>query len=377
MLSCLSIVVKHEVRLCVAASRAIGSCHNCLLKREYADHWEDLNRMYRRTVCLASRLALFLVTAAFFQGIAQAQQAGRLDSYGPYNGVFLAGGNSLEKSLPEDDPLFAASTPWTLYCWFQSSEELSNPTLVAGAGNPADEDSRFFGIQNRKLIFWLGKGNSVSASTPLTASSWHFAVATFDGIHLHLYSDGQEVAAGDPAMARVHPMLQLAPEDMPWTDGRHFGGLIASLTLLRSVLTSAQVQALYSQSPNASLISFEAASKPWPVQTRAQGGYRAPQDPSQMPNSAAPPSTAVAQPAPPSHTTLISVAANKWRLDGGWKLIPAPKVDADGAAISRLDFKTTGWWAATVPGTVLTTMIDRGVYPDSDYGLNNLARVIE
>ena len=28
---------------------------------------------------------------------------------------------------------------------------------------------------------------------------------------------------------------------------------------------------------------------------------------------------------------------------------------------------------ATVPGTVLTTMIDRGLYPDPEYGLNNLA----
>ena len=27
---------------------------------------------------------------------------------------------------------------------------------------------------------------------------------------------------------------------------------------------------------------------------------------------------------------------------------------------------------ATVPGTVLTTMIARGIYPDPDYGLNNL-----
>ena len=26
-----------------------------------------------------------------------------------------------------------------------------------------------------------------------------------------------------------------------------------------------------------------------------------------------------------------------------------------------------------MPGTVLTTMIDRGLYPDPDYGLNNLA----
>ena len=31
------------------------------------------------------------------------------------------------------------------------------------------------------------------------------------------------------------------------------------------------------------------------------------------------------------------------------------------------------WLAATVPGTVLTTLIDRGVYPDPDFGLNNLA----
>ena len=28
---------------------------------------------------------------------------------------------------------------------------------------------------------------------------------------------------------------------------------------------------------------------------------------------------------------------------------------------------------ATVPGTVLTTMIDDGIYPDPDYGLNNMA----
>ena len=32
-----------------------------------------------------------------------------------------------------------------------------------------------------------------------------------------------------------------------------------------------------------------------------------------------------------------------------------------------------GWMAATVPGTVLTTLIDRGVYPNPDFGLNNMA----
>ena len=43
-----------------------------------------------------------------------------------------------------------------------------------------------------------------------------------------------------------------------------------------------------------------------------------------------------------------------------------------GEVISQPAF-SRDWWTATVPGTVLTTMIDQGVYPDPDYGLNNLA----
>ena len=51
----------------------------------------------------------------------------------------------------------------------------------------------------------------------------------------------------------------------------------------------------------------------------------------------------------------------------------APEVKATAEEIAKAGFDTKGWLAATVPGTVLTTMIDRGVYPDPDYGLNNLA----
>ena len=54
-------------------------------------------------------------------------------------------------------------------------------------------------------------------------------------------------------------------------------------------------------------------------------------------------------------------------------LAEAPRVQADGAAISARSFSTKNWYAATVPGTVLTTLVDRGVYPDPDYGLNNLS----
>jgi hypothetical protein len=71
-------------------------------------------------------------------------------------------------------------------------------------------------------------------------------------------------------------------------------------------------------------------------------------------------------------TTLLK-EDGAWTLSGGWKLAPAPKVTATAEEISKPDFRTQGWWAATVPGTVLTTMVDRGVYPDPDYGLNNMA----
>ncbi|WP_174298848.1 glycoside hydrolase family 2 protein, partial [Sphingomonas bacterium] len=51
----------------------------------------------------------------------------------------------------------------------------------------------------------------------------------------------------------------------------------------------------------------------------------------------------------------------------------APGVGAPGAVVSRAGFDASGWYAATVPGTVLTTLVDRGVYPDPAYGLNNMA----
>jgi beta-galactosidase/beta-glucuronidase len=69
---------------------------------------------------------------------------------------------------------------------------------------------------------------------------------------------------------------------------------------------------------------------------------------------------------------LIPAAANVWKL-GSWRLAEAPKIDASAKDISSANYSDTAWYPATVPGTVLTTLIDRGVYPDYDYGLNNMA----
>jgi hypothetical protein len=69
---------------------------------------------------------------------------------------------------------------------------------------------------------------------------------------------------------------------------------------------------------------------------------------------------------------LASHGPGAWAL-GSWRLRSAPGLDAGGAQLSQPDYDDSRWYPAVVPGTVLTTLIARGVYPDPDYGLNNLA----
>lgn len=54
----------------------------------------------------------------------------------------------------------------------------------------------------------------------------------------------------------------------------------------------------------------------------------------------------------------------------GWTLQDAAKVAAAGEQVSLPGFRTEGWYKATVPGTVLTTLVNNGVYPEPLYGEN-------
>jgi beta-mannosidase len=54
----------------------------------------------------------------------------------------------------------------------------------------------------------------------------------------------------------------------------------------------------------------------------------------------------------------------------GWKMQDAAKVAAEASIISTAGFEPQGWFAATVPGTVLTTLVNNGVYPEPLYGEN-------
>ncbi|HEX4020375.1 MAG TPA: LamG-like jellyroll fold domain-containing protein [Acidobacteriaceae bacterium] len=293
--------------------------------------------------------------------------------YGPYSGHFLAGGTGLTKPLPEKDPVLTAASPWTLSAWVEMASSTENPMLIGGVGDPLKEDSRFFVIIDGKPALRLGKKNMLTASAPLSTQPWHLLAASFDGDTVRLYVDGAEAAHGTLRMGAVQPQIELAPVDTPWSNAAHFGGRIALFTLDRHALSPEEIATLARQKPDFQLIAFEEGSKPWPIQTIQWAGYTAPQDPSTLPHSTAPFSTPKAAPLPPAKTTLQPSGEGDWTLSGGWRLTEAPKVTAAPEEIAKPGFDTKGWMAATVPGTVLTTMIDRGIYPDPDYGLNNLA----
>jgi hypothetical protein len=134
------------------------------------------------------------------------------------------------------------------------------------------------------------------------------------------------------------------------------------------------VKSIAANPPVFDLLTLTPLGVGWPVQIKAWIGLTAPQDPWTLPHGHTPASTPVALPVH-ELPALSPLSDQSWKL-GAWRMAAASSVDAagaDGASISRAGFVDTSWYAATVPGTVLTTLIDRGVYPDPDYGLNNLA----
>ena len=295
--------------------------------------------------------------------------------FGPYNGSFLADGLGLRVPVTDArDPVLLADSPWSLFCWIKPSEPVATLELVAGVGSPAAEYARYLAIDAGKVALWMGEGNQLTGPANITLGEWHLLAASFDGSQFHLFFDGQPAASGTLVLGSVSPLLQMAPTTgQGIAPGRHFGGQIASFTLLRHALSDSEFHQLYIARPDFSTILFEAGSKPWPIQTRGQAGYRAPQAPATMPTSRAPFSAPVANTRPPAGPSLTQSGGLEWNFPDVWTLREAPKVDAGGAQISSASYDASGWMRATVPGTVLTTLVDDGVYPDPGYGLNNLA----
>jgi hypothetical protein len=63
-------------------------------------------------------------------------------------------------------------------------------------------------------------------------------------------------------------------------------------------------------------------------------------------------------------------------LAGGWRLQDVAKVPQAGAEVASAAFDDHSWYAATVPGTVLTSLVNDHVYPEPLYGENERPEII-
>ena len=306
---------------------------------------------------------------------------------GPYAAHIAAGGPAILHAVPSSSTMLWANGTSTLLTWVKLDADTPATTLLAGIGDPAAEQSRFLGFSDHRPIFRMGRNNELVATMPLTKPGWHFLAAVLDGAGAKLYVDGTLAAQGSMLLAAVAPELRLGPIVTPLLSApdsdhpqpyelpfEHFGGILAGVELRPELLDETALDALLAHPPDESLLPFEENSPPWSVQLYAHAGYGQPQDPSTMPHSRASFAKPVAKPLPPlSASGLTPLEGATWALRANWYLTPAPQVKAEGAALSSAGYETKGWWRATVPGTVLTTMVDRGVYPAPEFGLNNLA----
>ena len=69
--------------------------------------------------------------------------------------------------------------------------------------------------------------------------------------------------------------------------------------------------------------------------------------------------------------TGLVISAQEMELSTGWKAIKASEVKADGCILTLNDPDFSGWLNATVPGTILTTLLNNHLIPDPFFGTNN------
>ena len=294
---------------------------------------------------------------------------------GPYNVVVLEGGIGLTRSLPADSSLVVGAS-WSISGWVNIARASQGSVIVAAIGDVTGPSWCGIELRDGKVELVLGGvAAAPEAIAPVVAERWYAIAATFDGSIARLYVDGTEIAAATATSPRMAPQIVLAPPAPPTAPAAaspaHFGGRLASLSFVPQALAPATIRQLANSRPDFSLTTFNAVGVGWPWQEHAWRGLQEPQDPWTLPHANTAPSAPFAQRIVATRS-LEPRGTGRWSLDS-WRLHAAPGLNAGGEQVSQAEFSDTNWFAAVVPGTVLTTLIARGVYPDPDYGLNNLA----
>jgi hypothetical protein len=294
-----------------------------------------------------------------------------VEQTGPYLAHLVEGGPSLKKPLPES---IANAGSWSEWLWFRTDSSDSN-SLIAGVGNPNSSDSHYFELRNGRPAVRFSAESSLIASSPLTPGAWHMIAATDYGKNATLYVDGVVALSGPSPEGDPSPEIQMAP-DPPSNTMDRFSGEIGGFSVGSGSIAAADVAQMFANPPNFDAQTREENAKPWSIQVKQGIGLRAPQDPDEMPHGAAP-ELPRAKPLPAAAPTLHENGTDSWDIVANWRLLSNTGAAAippkGGAQVSMPGFNDSAWLVATVPGTVLTTMIDRGIYPDPDFGLNNLA----
>jgi hypothetical protein len=310
-----------------------------------------------------------VVSGAFSLGVVHAQQPTQA---GPYLAHLIAGGPALVKPLPKE---LAGTAARTEELWIRT-ETPDADALIAGIGDP-NSSCCYFELRQGHPGVGSASGASLLATASFSPDVWHLLALSDDGQIMTFYIDGVAAGTAHSPKDDLLPEIQLAPD--PIGDAERFSGDIGGFSVRQGARSAAKIAQDFAKPPDFDAQLREENAKPWPVQTKQQVGYRAPQDPDMMPHGAAP-ERPQAKPLPPPAPTLQKERDGAWEIAANWRLysnVDKTVLPEDGAKISQPGFLNRSsdakWMVATVPGTVLTTLIDRGVYPDPDFGLNNLA----
>ncbi|WP_375188195.1 glycosyl hydrolase 2 galactose-binding domain-containing protein [Sphingobium yanoikuyae] len=303
-------------------------------------------------------------------GMAIAQQGdGAAAPYGAgatFNAIFMEGGIGIDRAIAPGSVLATAGAPLSLTAWVRPDRIAKGDVALLQLGALASPGPQLLLRDGRPAVKMAGA--MVAAPQALVADRWTHVSATIDHGQTILYVDGRAVARGAAQIVPFSPQIHVAPAQ---AGAAHFGGALAGAGVATEPLTDAQVAAAAAARPDFDLIQFWHVGAGWEWQSRANTGLWKQQDAWTLPQGRGGYSRPVARPASDA-PALEAVAADRWRVNG-WQLAAAPGVKQDGAALSRPGNPSGEWRAATVPGTVLTTLVDRGVYPDPYYGLNNMA----
>ena len=326
-----------------------------------------MQKRFRASVRASLTILLALAAAS-----ASAQWAAtapvRNDHSGPYNVTILEGGEGLARKLTRDNASLDANGSWSMSGWVNPKRAREKVVVLFAVGNSPEHARALMLVGGKFALF--ADGRTVETGKAVPAGQWTALAASFDGKRARLYVNGGEVGGDDLSLGAVSDDIAVAPVvELP--DVEHFGGQLAEFKLHKTALDAKAVQSLYAARPNFGTVVFHEVGGHWPWQVKQWRGLQEPQDPWTLPKGNAPFSKPVAKTLE-QKPELTLVSPHTWTL-GSWRLIEAPKVEAGGAEISRTNYADASWYPATVPGTVLTTLIDRGVYPDPDYALNNMA----